>query len=306
MIGQPSNQRRKHAKWLLITCAIMVGLWLFCSYIVAYQFTHRSQPMFNEPAPTGCWGTFESLQLTTRDGERIGAWFIDGQADHPFILLLHGNLACRATCLRQAEIVEKVGCGVLMISLRAHGDSTGDFNDFGYSARHDVVAAVDWLKNRCGNRPIIVWGQSLGSAAAMFAAEELGHRVSGYILECPYRDLHTAVWNRLKQRLPPVLDAVAYAGMNIVSPLVISNADEISPLKAAAKLPKLIPLLVLAGSIDERAFVVESQAICNCCKDQSQLVVIEGGDHLKLIDADENTYRKAVLGFIEKCSGVAE
>jgi len=34
-----------------------------------------------------------------------------------------------------------------MISLRAHGDSTGDFNDVGYSARHDVVVAVEFLGN---------------------------------------------------------------------------------------------------------------------------------------------------------------
>jgi alpha-beta hydrolase superfamily lysophospholipase len=163
-------------------------------------------------------------------------------------------------------------------------------------------AAVECIEKNTVGRPIIVRGQSLGSAAALFAAEDLGSEVAGYILECPYRDLRIAVWNRLNQRLPPPLNFVAYAGMKIVSPLAIPHAKQISPLNAAAKLPPSIPVLVLAGGIDERAFVVESQAICDCCKDRSQLVVFETADHLKLIDADEATYRKAVLEFIEKCN----
>ena len=63
-----------------------------------------------------------------------------------------------------------------MISLRAHGDSTGDLNDFGHSARHDVVTAVDWLEHNHPERPVVVWGQSLGAAAAIFTAEAIGRR----------------------------------------------------------------------------------------------------------------------------------
>ena len=89
------------------------------------------------------------------------------------------------------------GCSVLMISHRAHGDSTGEFDDAGYSARRDVYAAVEFLEQRRPGRPVIVDGNSLGSAAAIFAAGELGHRVAAYILESPYQDLKIAVWNRV-------------------------------------------------------------------------------------------------------------
>ncbi len=85
--------------------------------------------------------------------------------------------------------------------MRAHGDSSGEFNDIGYSARLDVVAAVEFLERRRPARPILIHGTSLGAAAATFAAEELGHRVHGYVLECPYRDLRTAVWNRAEKAL---------------------------------------------------------------------------------------------------------
>jgi uncharacterized protein len=290
------------AKRIAVGGLLLVALWLLASYIVVYKFTRRARPMFDEPPPSAIAETIEPLRLTAIEGEQIGAWFIAGKSDCPVVLILHGNGASRTACLRQAELVGSIGCGALLVTFRAHGDSTGELNDFGYSARHDVIAAARWLQSNHSGRPIVVWGQSLGSAAALFAAEDLGNQISGYILECPYRDLRTAVWNRLNQRLPLPLNYVAYTGMKIVSPLVVPHAKQISPLNAAAKLPPSIPVLILAGGIDERAFVAESQAICDCCKDRSQLVVFENADHLKLIDTDEAAYRKAAIEFIEKCS----
>jgi uncharacterized protein len=297
-----NNSRRKWMKRFAIGGVLLVALWLVASYVVVYKFTRRARPMFDEPAPSSIADSVQALRLTASDGEQIGAWFIAGKPDRPVVLILHGNGASRAACLGQAELVGSIGCGVLLITFRAHGDSTGELNDFGYGAHHDVVAAVEWVKKNTVGQQVIVWGQSLGSAAALFAAEGLGNEVAGYIFECPYRDLRTAVWNRLNQRLPLPLNYVAYTGMKLVSPLVVPHAKQISPLNAAAKLPSSIPVLVLAGGIDQRAFVVESQEICECCKDRSQLVVFENADHLKLFDADEAAYRKAVLEFIQKCA----
>ena len=62
---------------------------------------------------------------------------------------------------------------MLLITLRAHGDSTGALNDIGFGARHDVVAAIDFLERCRPGRPIVVHGASLGAAAALFASAEL-------------------------------------------------------------------------------------------------------------------------------------
>ena len=62
---------------------------------------------------------------------------------------------------------------VLAVTLRAHGDSTGEANDFGWSSRHDVAAGVKFLQQQCPGQPVYVVGRSLGAAAAIFAAQEL-------------------------------------------------------------------------------------------------------------------------------------
>src|SRR5262249_19296725 len=157
--------------------------------------------------------------------------------------------------------------------LRAHGDSTGNLDDVGFGARHDAIAGVEFLDSRRPGRPIIVDGNSMGAAAAIFAARELGHRVRGYILESPYRDLRAAVWNRVDQALPPLLDLAAYAGLNLVAPVFLPHIDEISPLRAIAGIPEDVPVLFLAGSGDHLAPLGETRELHEQVASHGQLVV---------------------------------
>jgi len=96
-------------------------------------------------------------------------------------------------------------------------------------------------------------GVSLGSAAAIFASQELGRRVHGYILESPYQDLKTAVWNRTQTYLPPVLAQVAYAGLRAVGLFFLPNLEEIAPLRAIDGIPSDVPVLIMAGLADRLA-----------------------------------------------------
>ncbi len=292
---------RKRFRRLAYLAVSLTALWLLCSFAVAHRYVARAQPIQNEPVPSIHWGNIHPVRFTTDDGEQIGTWFIDGQTDHPVVLFLHGNGSCRSTCLGPAEMLAGQGYSVLMLSLRAHGDSTGQLNDFGYRARLDVLTAVKWVEQNKPGRPIVVWGQSLGSAAAVFAANDLGKQVGGYILECPYRDLRTAVWNRLAMRLPPPQDHVAYAGLLTVSPLVLSNIDQISPVDAVSKIPASMPVLILAGSRDQRAPASDARAIQNRIADHSELIVIEGADHLQLQTTNPTAYQAAISDFLTNC-----
>lgn len=276
--------------------------WLLASYAVAYRFTHRLHAMQPEPAPPITWGTIESFRLSTSDGQDLGAWYVDGKQTEPVVLLLHGHGGNRGHCLRRGEMVARSGCSVLMISLRAHGDSTGNYDDIGYSARHDVISAVDWIQKTNPNRPVVIWGQSMGAAAAIFAARKLGERVQGYILECPYQDLRTAVRNRTEYFLPLGMDRLAYAGLLTVAPLVIPENEKISPLEAMGDVPSSTPILIMAGSCDRRARPEEARALYERVQSHAQLIIVGGADHCQLMRADPTGYRNAVLRFLTEPS----
>lgn len=143
----------------------------------------------------------------------------------------------------------------------------------------------------------------MGSAAAAFAAGELGHRVDGYILECPYQDLKIAVWNRTDNVLPPILSHIAYAGLRAAALVLVPHLDRISPLEAIRGIPGDVPVLILAGEADRLARADEARAIFREVESHGKLVFFPRAGHANLLNADRELYERTVLEFCRKCDG---
>jgi uncharacterized protein len=287
---------RRTRRWVVFLL-VSVAIWLLVSSAVVYKLTRRRGRRAAEPVPQVTWGDIDSRRLQTSDGEELGAWFVEGSDAAPSVLLLHGNNGNRRHTLGRAGLLVSHGYSVLMLSLRAHGDSTGEYHDIGWSARQDVCAAVEFLAQRRPGRPVIVGGISMGSAAAVFAAKELSGQVQGYILESPYQDLKVAVWNRVDNALPPVLSHVAYAGMRTVGPLFIPHIEQISPLEAISEIPEDVPVLILAGDADRLARLHEAEAILARVASHGKLVLFHGAGHVDLFHSNRGLYERTVLGF---------
>jgi alpha-beta hydrolase superfamily lysophospholipase len=289
---------------------MMVLRWVFLWFSAAFAFvlllTYRPFSHFAEPAPKLDWGTVESHRLTTSDGEELGAWFVDHpDSGQPAVVLLHGVATGRHQLLAVAAQFHRRGCPVLLVTQRAHGDSTGNFNDFGYSGGPDLVAAVDWLLERSPGRKVIVVGHSMGAATALFGAEAVGAKVAGYILECPYQNLRIATRNRTRCCLPIGIEACAYHTLNCLAPLVLANVDQISPEDAAAKMPPGMPVLIMAGANDFLAMPEESHAIAARIGPAARVVVIPGAGHTILMGVQPKMVCAEIDGFLEQIRGAA-
>jgi uncharacterized protein len=193
---------------------------------------------------------------------------------------------------------------VLAITFRAHGDSTGEVNDVGWSGRHDVVAAVGFLRKEFPQRPIFIVGRSMGAAAAIFAADELKTEVAGYFLEQPYKDLASAVWNRLQNHLPPVLDSVAYCGMRLWAPAFLPvDPDRISPYNHIAAIPPSVPVVLITGSADRDARPDEVRAMASRVRSGAKLVFFAGAGHEDLNRRDPKLYRASLMELLQSRVG---
>ncbi len=136
-----SKLRRRLRRWA-IAFGFLLLFWFFGSLYVSYRLTHRPRPWFAEPAPRVTWGPIESHRIKTSDGQELGAWFVDSPSDSPSVLVLHGNRGSRRDSLGRAQIFRSADCAVLLISLRAHGDSSGDNHDVGLR-----LAKTSWLRS---------------------------------------------------------------------------------------------------------------------------------------------------------------
>ena len=157
----------------------------------------------------------------------------------PSVVLLHGNGGDRASCLPRAELLAGAGYSVLPVTLRAHGDSTGDFNDLGYSARHDVVAAVEFLERRRPGRPIFILGRLArrrGGDVRLGRPGTVGSPAISW--RPPTSTSGRPSGTGPSNALPLGLEWVAYQGLLIVSPLVLPDLDKISPREAIGGRPR--------------------------------------------------------------------
>lgn len=118
----------------------------------------------------------EEVSIQTSDKKTITGWYIKSQKSDKVIILVHGLNSSRTFEFagRFSEFgaeMNRQGFSILMIDLRGHGQSSDSRLTFGITERNDIIAAVNWLKQK-GFKPqkIGVLGVSMGSASVIGAA----------------------------------------------------------------------------------------------------------------------------------------
>lgn len=267
--------RSTRARRLALGLVILALAWPLSGIVAARALTARVHARTLE-SPDGSDPPYEALRLRTRDGLSIGAWLAERVDDDVAVVLVHGHGASRSQLQDEARALWHAGASVMPISMRAHGDSDGERDDLGWSARRDVEAAVAHLASRAPSRPIVVLGYSAGAAAAAYAAADLGPRVRGYVLVAPYADLADATRARTRRYLPPGVELVAYGALRVGASVVLPELDRMRPIDAMGAIGA--PMLLVAGERDARAPLADVRRMAAATHD-ARVVVLPGVDH---------------------------
>lgn len=163
--------------WLRLVVFFVVTLYLGVNLAVglrlAYGTAHpaRGAPCCLTPSEYAGFD-YESVTFPARDGLRIAGWYVPSK-NGAAVVLSHSFSSNRAMTLRVMAMLAEEGYGVLMIDLRAHGESEGEIFTL-WQAGDDVLGAVDYLQTRPEVDPerIGVWGFSAGAAASVHAAAQ--------------------------------------------------------------------------------------------------------------------------------------
>jgi len=172
-----SRARRKIVYWLRLGAFFLITLYLGINLAIGLRAAHATA----HPARYGpCCLTpaqyagleYKSVTVTARDGLRIAGWYVPSK-NRAAVVLTHGHSSHRAMTLPVAAMLAQAGYGVLMIDLRAHGESEGEIFTL-WQAGDDVLGAVDYLQTRPDVDPVRigVWGFSAGAAASVHAAAQ--------------------------------------------------------------------------------------------------------------------------------------
>ena len=165
---------------------VIFALVLYVGMVALLYFAQRSLQYFPErlrtaPASAGLQGA-EEVVLDTADGERVIAWHVPARADKPVLLYFHGNGASLRWRADRFRALTADGSGLLALSYRGYGGSTGSPTEEGLM--NDAAAAYAFAVARYPARRLVLWGESLGSGIAVPLAA--ANPVAGMILESPF------------------------------------------------------------------------------------------------------------------------
>lgn len=245
--------------WTLIAAlAAVVALVVFGAPHLEAALMYHPDRGHVSPRAAGLDGVIERI-LSTADGERVITWYARAAPGQPTILYFHGN---GGSLLTRAERIRKYaarGRGMLMMTYRGFGGSTGRPSERANVA--DALAAYDLLAgDGIKGEDIIVYGESLGSGVAVQVAAK--RKVAGLILDAPYTstvDVAEIFYPLLPSRLlmRDRYETLRHIG-NVTAPLLVVHGarDEVIPVAmgravyAAAPGAKDIAILPEAGHAD--------------------------------------------------------
>jgi fermentation-respiration switch protein FrsA (DUF1100 family) len=218
--------------------------------VVLWMTSPRRKSPGTTPASVGL--EFREVELRSTDGVRLSAWWVPAEDSSLAAVLVPGwgGYKFDEHLLQTLPVYHGAGYGVLMLDLRAQGESSGARRTLGYREVRDVRGALAWLQSQGYTLDqVVLHGWSMGGATALRAAPGTG--VAAVVEEAGYADLPLL----LKGKLP---EFVRFGGLLepaiLLAGRLFPDFDlwDVVPKNDAAKLSdEGVPLFIIHSTGDE-------------------------------------------------------
>jgi pimeloyl-ACP methyl ester carboxylesterase len=159
---------------------VVYGVVLALMYTMQRSLMYFPNQTRTPPAAAGL-PQAQEVTLDTADGEKVIAWHVPPAEGKWLVVYFHGNGGSLSWRAHRFERVVADGTGLLALSYRGYGGSTGSPSETGLIA--DAEAAYAFAARNGADR-IALWGESLGTGVATAIASE--RKVGRLILESPF------------------------------------------------------------------------------------------------------------------------
>lgn len=219
------------------------------------QYHPDTSPM--NPAAAGLPSAVQET-LATADGERIVIWWVAPKRDDtPVYLYLHGNGSNLHARAKRFERLTEGGAGLLAVSWRGYGGSSGSPSEDGLRA--DARAGYEALARRVDPKRIVIFGESLGTTIAVMLAAQV--KSAALVLDSGFASA-LDIGQRRYPILPvrwfmrdPLRADLAAPSLGVPVFQVHCSDDPVTPIESARQLHALLPRARSLVVIDDRCHV---------------------------------------------------
>lgn len=262
----------------------------------------RPRPSVPRVTPNAYGFAYEDVQIISahEDGVKLSGWIIKpDSAAIGSVILCHGHTSTRSEMLKRAVLLRKHHFTTLLFDFRARGLSEGARCTLGMLEMWDVIGAVEFLKSRRDTQdlPMFVLGNSMGGAAAIFAAAQ-DPRIRAVVAEGVFASLTDVVKRRISFAAGPlaarVTDECARVGVSDV------NLD-IALVKPASVIARISPrpLLLITDGLDMTCPRTESDKLFEAAQEPKQRWIASAAPHISAFQLYPDLYERTIVSFLE-------
>jgi len=191
------------------------------------------------------WGKVTDTTLATEDGGMLEVWRVEPEGpSRGIIVLAHGWGRNRGRMVGRGRVFGRLGFTTVMHSARDHGKSSPHRFMCAPRFAEDIETVLRWVKD-----PVLLYGHSIGAAAAVIVASRNPMRVKLLFLEGCYAKTREALLS-LYRRYNWVF-GVFFAPMVVLWMDIFWKwaLEKVSPVRLAAAIDR--PVLIIHGEKDE-------------------------------------------------------
>jgi pimeloyl-ACP methyl ester carboxylesterase len=304
--------------WLAFAILMLVVLALLCAGVVLGMASMLLKPprmtdgkatyVLQRLSPEDLGLRYEPVRFEVRDaasGEKlkiVGWWIPPRERTGKCAVALHGYGDAKVGAIAWAPTFHSLGYGVLVIDLRAHGESSGVYSTAGFWERHDVGDVINQFRAaRPGEtQSVILFGVSLGAAVAAATAAQRDD-IDAVILESPYADYRSAITAHAEILGQPA-GFLQEIGVRLAEWMSGANFDAVRPVDVIPKIA--CPLMIIQAGDDPfvppaDAKQIEESAASRPREWQTVYWHVPGAPHVQALSADATAYHAKLKTFLD-------
>lgn len=244
----------------------------------------------------------ENVYIKSRDDIKLHAYYLAADEKTDKVAIMHHGFSSKAMDnMVQAKFLHDLGFEVLMLDMRAHGESEGDYVGFGILDRFDTLEWIKYVKAWFGNDvKLVLQGVSMGGTTALMALgiKEIQDSVSAVIADCAFTspaEIFSKVFKDNFHIFPkPIISLSSIKSKKMAG----FSFDDYSTVDAL--IGNKVPVLFIHGKEDLFVPTWMSEKNYEVCTSPKELLMVENAGHGSSAFENPELYRDTMTAFLKK------